>query len=119
MLLYERHRKAIEKMYAHKATISRHVKSEKGSGATKVQLSVVYENQACRLSQSGSGKNNQSPAQNDIQYELRLFIAPEIIITQGDEITVAYEGIVMTYVAGEPFRYSSHQEINLERKGYA
>jgi hypothetical protein len=121
---YTQHRAAIETLYEDRAIISRYLETEELSGETKLSVNPVpvYTDQPCKLSQSGLSKNNQTEAQNDIGYEAKLFIAPEILIHQGDiiEITRAVNGSKWTYTAGEPFPpYWSHQEVNLERRGYA
>lgn len=119
MINYARHRRAIERMYDALATISRHVEVEKPSGETTLELQPVFSDQRCHLSQSGLAKNNQTEAQNEIQYEIKLFIAPELDIRQGDVIDVTRAGVTRTYTAGEPFSYPTHQEISLQRKVYA
>jgi len=129
-LQYSRHRKAIERMYTDRATISREIESESPSGETKQTQAAVYENQLCRISQKALSQNAQSEAQNDVRYETKLFIAPELDIRQGDGIDIArgqirngvwspLAGKILTYTAGEPFPYSTHQEISVQRRGYA
>lgn len=115
MINYKRHRKAIEKLYEDKATISRHSKI-KVNGETKLVLLPVCIDQPCRLSQKSLGGNGQTEAQNDIIYETKLFISPDLEILQGDEIEVTRGTVTRKYTAGEPFAYGSHQEITLKRK---
>ncbi|GJM73001.1 hypothetical protein HMSSN036_52170 [Paenibacillus macerans] len=89
----------------------------------------VYSDQACRISQKALGRNGQTEAQNDIAYETKLFIAPELEIKQGDMLEVTrgritaagWEPIAATrkYTSGEPFIYPTHQEVSLERKEWA
>ncbi|MBE6787762.1 MAG: ABC transporter ATP-binding protein, partial [Ruminococcaceae bacterium] len=45
-----------------------------------------------------------------------LFIAPELEIKQGDVVEVTHFGRTHKYIAGEPFVYSTHQEILLDRE---
>lgn len=82
-------------------------------------LAPIYTDQACRISQKALGTNGQSEAQNDIRYETKLFIAPELEIKQGDEVIVTRGTVTRKYQAGEPFPYPSHQEVSLQRKGRA
>ncbi|WP_254777654.1 ABC transporter ATP-binding protein [Paenibacillus naphthalenovorans] len=124
VLNVSQHRKAIERMYTDRATISRHIEIQKPSGETVLTPDPipVYTDQPCYLSQTGFAKNDQTEAQNDIQYEAKLFIAPELIIQQGDIVAVTRgsTGRIWVYTAGEPFPpYSTHQEISLQREGYA
>ncbi|NGP59989.1 ABC transporter ATP-binding protein [Paenibacillus thiaminolyticus] len=119
MINYKRHRKAIEKMYEDRATISRYGKGKKPNGETKQGLLPVYENQPCRISQKALAVNGQREAQNVISYETKLFIAPELEILQGDTVEVTRGRITTTYTAGEPFPYPTHQEVILLRKDKA
>lgn len=121
---YAAHRAAVEMLYEDRATILRRIEVTKPSGETVLSADpvAVYTDQPCHLSQSGLPKNGQTEAQNDIRYEVKLFIAPELVIRQGDVIRVtrATNQAVTTYTAGEPFPpYGSHQEVGLLREGYA
>jgi hypothetical protein len=86
---------------------------------TKQVLQPVHVDRPCRISQRALGTNGQTEAQNDIRYETKLFIAPELEIRQGDSIEVTRGGVMRRYTAGEPFVYSTHQEVSLQRKGWA
>lgn len=123
MINYRRHRRAIERMYEDVATISRHVDvKDSTTKETRQELVPVYINQPCKLSQTGLPRNGQTEAQNDIRYDAKLFIAPELEIKQGDvlEITRRATGRVEVYAAGKPFPpYVSHQEILLTAKDWA
>jgi len=114
---YSKHRRAIERLYEDKATISRHVNvKDPVKHETKQLLQPVYTDQRCKLSQTGLARNGQTEDANNIQYDAKLFIAPELEIKQGDviDITRAATGRVERYSAGKPFPpYRSHQEINL------
>lgn len=116
---YSRHRRAIEKLYEDLATVNRYVKAKKPSGETILTLQPVHENIPCRISQKALGGNRQTEAQNEIRYETKLFLAPEIEIRQGDAIEVTRGGIARIYIAGEPFWYPTHQEVALQREDKA
>jgi hypothetical protein len=123
LINYKRYRRQIERMYEDKATISRYADvKDPVTRETKQELKPVYEDQPCKLSQSGLPRNGQTEDANNVQYDAKLFIAPELTIQQGDVIAVtrAATGQVETYAAGKPFPpYSSHQEINLTAKDWA
>lgn len=120
MMNLSRHRRAIERLYTDTCTISRHKKAKDPvKKETKLVLQPVYEDQPCRISQRALGTNQQTDAENNIAYETKLFIAPELEILQGDVIEVVRGEITREYTAGEPFPYSTHQEISLQRKEYA
>lgn len=120
-----RYRRAIERMYTDRCTISRHQSvKDPVTKETKQVPQPVYEDQPCRISQRALGTNGQTEAQNNIAYETKLFIAPELEIRQGDVIEVVRGevtrgGVMRRYTAGEPFVYSTHQEVSLQRKGWA
>lgn len=114
---YEKHRKAIERLYEDRADIYRMVEAEQPNHTTKPERTLLLTDQPCSLSQSGLGKNGQTPAQNDIRYDAKLFIGPDYPVLQGDEIVVRQRtgGPERKYTAGEPFAYPSHQEVMLTR----
>lgn len=118
MINYKRHRKAIEKLYEDKVTISRYEKI-RVNGETKLVLQLVCIDEPCRLSQKSLGANGQTEAQNDIIYETKLFTSPDIEILQGDEIEVTRGTMTRKYTAGEPYLYGSHQEVPLNRRDKA
>lgn len=120
MINYKRHRREIERLYEDTCTIYRYEKTTDPDTEETVQKAVaVYTDQACRVSQKMLGTNNQTDAQNDIKYETKLFIAPELEIKQGDMIEVTRVNVTRKYEAGEPFLYPSHQEVSIQRKDWA
>lgn len=123
MINYRRYRKQIERLYEDRATISRYIDFKDSiTKETKQELRPVYEDQPCKLSQTGLARNGQTEDANNLRYEVKLFIAPEFEIQQGDVIAVTRgaTGRVETYTAGEPFPpYPSHQEISLTAKDWA
>ncbi|QUH21725.1 hypothetical protein HYG84_17070 [Alkaliphilus sp. B6464] len=88
--------------------------------ATKQVPKVKYEDQPCKVSKQSLSKNNQTDTVNQIAYELKLFIAPELENKQGDTIEVTNKlGVKETYKAGEGFPYNNHQEVILLKEGKA
>lgn len=117
---YVKHRKAIERLYEDRCTINRQASVKNPiTKETELVSSVIYTDQPCRVSQKALGQNEQTEAQNDIRYEAKLFIAPELVIRQGDKVVVTRGTVSHTYIAGEPFPYPTHQEISIQRKDYA
>lgn len=115
-MMYQAHRRAIERLYEDRATISRHMKYEDPiTKETKYELETIYENQPCRISQQALGTNAQTEAVNQIAYETKLFISPDIEIRQGDVIEVIRGTVTRKYTAGEPFTYPTHQEVSIQR----
>lgn len=123
MINYKRYRRKIERLYEDRCTIIRYANvKDPVTRETKQVPLPLYNDQPCKLSQTGLPRNGQTEAQNDIKYDAKLFIAPELEIRQGDLIAVtrAATGQVATYTAGQPFPpYPSHQEINLTAKDWA
>ena len=120
LINYKRHRRQIERLYEDVCTIYRHGKgTDPDTGETVLKPIPLYTDQHCHISQKTLGTNNQTDAQNNIQYETKLFIAPELEIKQGDMIEATRGGVTRKYEAGEPFLYPSHQEISIQRKEWA
>lgn len=115
-----RYRKIVEKTYTDRVTISRYGDYETNWGETKQGLIPVHKDVPCRISQTGLARNGQTEAENQIDYDAKLFIAPEVEILQGDELEVTRNGRKYHFTAGEPFPpYSTHQEVKLTRKDRA
>ncbi len=123
MINYSRYRRSIEKLYDSTCKVSRYVETETTSGETRLseEPELVYIDQPCRISQKTLSSNKQTEVENEISYEIKLFIAPELEIRQGDTIIVTNKlGRTQTYTAGEPFPpYPTHQEVSLQREGKA
>ncbi|PYI57026.1 ABC transporter ATP-binding protein [Paenibacillus flagellatus] len=114
-----KHRAAIERLYTDRATIRRNVEYQAPNRATRQEVQTIYIDQPCRMSMRALAQNDQTEAQNDVRYEIKLFISPELEIRQGDVVTLTRGARNWTLTAGEPFPYTTHQEISLQRKGYA
>ncbi|OAB46547.1 ABC transporter ATP-binding protein [Paenibacillus antarcticus] len=110
-----RYRRAIEKLYEDKCTISRYGPVKQPNGSTKHELYVVYTDMPCRISQKSLGANGQTESANTISYETKLFISPDIEVKQGDTIKVTRGTLEHLYTAGEPFPYQTHQELSIQR----
>lgn len=119
----EQARKAIESLYDCTCNIYRYEKyKDPVTKETKTGINPIpkHEKQSCKVSKQSLSKNNQSDTTNNINYELKLFIAPELDIRQGDTIEVINKlGITTKYKAGEGFPYSTHQEVILNKEDKA
>jgi hypothetical protein len=115
-----RHRQAIERLYTDRVTIYRHQQvKDPITKETQLIPQPVYTDQPCRISQRALGQNNQTEAQNEIRYETKLFVAPELDIRQGDMLEITRGTVTRRYTAGEPFPYSTHQEVSIQRNDWA
>ena len=113
-------RKAIESLYDCTCNISGYEDyKDPVTKATKQVLKDKCINQPCKVSRQSLSKNNQTDTVNQVTYEIKLFIAPELEIKQGDIIEVTNKlGVKETYTAGEGLPpYSNHQEIILLKEG--
>ncbi|MED4377981.1 ABC transporter ATP-binding protein [Schinkia azotoformans] len=108
-------RQVIEKGFTDRANISRMESYETEKGETRQRLTLVYTAEPCRISQKSLSINSQRETFNEISYETKLFISPDVEVKQGDTITITRGTIVRTYKAGEPFVYHTHQEVSLQR----
>ncbi len=80
----------------------------------------------CALSQKSLTSSNQTDAQNEVSYEIKLFLPPGITILPGDEIAVkrfgrsnpvASEQLYSS--AGQPMLYATHQEVIVKARSRA
>ncbi len=112
-------RKAIESLYDCTCNISGYEDyKDPVTKATKQVSKVKYKDQSCKVSKQSLSKNNQTDTVNQVTYEIKLFIAPELEIKQGDiiEVTNKYR-VKEIYKSGEGFPYTNHQEIILLKEG--
>ncbi|OSA84101.1 hypothetical protein B2H84_03165 [Clostridium botulinum] len=115
-------RKAIESLYDCTCNIigGKEKIKDPVTKETKLIPKIKYEKQSCKVSKQSLSKNNQSDTTNNINYELKLFIAPEVEIKQGDIIEFTNVLDVKTkYKAGEGFPYYTHQEVILSKEDKA
>ncbi|GIO42478.1 ABC transporter ATP-binding protein [Paenibacillus apis] len=115
MINYKRHRRKIEKTYEDRCTIKREKKT-KVNGETKIDWVTKHTDIPCRISQKALATNGQTETVNNIAYETKLFISPDIEVLQGDLIEVTRGSLMRMYTAGEPFFYPTHQEISIQRR---
>jgi len=116
MTLYRIHRRAIEQLYEDRATIKRYVEEKTEWGETRLIEKEVERDIPCRISQRALSVNSQTETVNEIAYETKLFLPPDIEVRQGDIIEVTRQGITRKYTAGEPFLYPTHQEVSIQRR---
>lgn len=120
VLNYEKYRSKIERMYVDHADIYRYEKVKNPETMVdETKLVAKYEDIPCRISQRALATVNQTEAQNNIAYETKLFISPDLEINQGDLIKISRNGVERRYEAGEPFLYPTHQEVSLQRREWA
>lgn len=115
-------RAALESTYEDTVKVSRTVPTRGTSNISKSIPNVIYDEIICALSLSGSDKSNQTKAQNTIDYDAIVFLAPDFNILPGDTIQVKRFGrdnpnstILLNYEAiGRPSIYPTHQEVKVK-----
>ena len=112
----EAYRKTIEKLYDDTCNIyeSGYIKDQE-TGITKPADDIlVVTNQQCRISFKNLGSAFQTEGPAKLSQEIKLFIAPELIIKEGSKIVITRNGRTTEYKnSGTPAIYSTHQEIIL------
>ncbi|HMM20628.1 MAG TPA: hypothetical protein PKA10_07795 [Selenomonadales bacterium] len=109
-------RKAQEKLYDGLCSVTEFQKvKDPETKLTSTKPVEVLADQPCRLSYSALPAADQSNTVTDIAQSIKLFIAPEVVISAGSKITVTQAGRTENYArSGQPAIYATHQEINLE-----
>lgn len=109
-------RKAIEATYSGSCTIREYRESkEEKTRFTKGMEVIALENQPCRVSFQKIASAVQTETAAAVSQEIKLFLAPEIVVKSGSKIVVTQNERTTEYVAsGEPAVYPTHQEIILE-----
>lgn len=108
-------RAALESTYEGLCAVSemRNVK-DPVTGKTRQQAVLVLADEPCALSQSSLPVATQTVTADQINYDAKLFISPDVFIQPGSRIRVEQNGMVFQgEQAGQPFRYATHQEIKL------
>lgn len=115
-------RAAIETTYEDTATILRTVPVTGDDKITKRVSRVVYDQIICGLSYSGGDSSKQTNAQNNVEYDAVLFMAPELVVFPGDSISVHRFGrgnpgsstVLNFEVIGRPPVYATHQQVRVK-----
>lgn len=109
-------RKAIESLYEGICTITGMQEIAKDNGATGFESVVICTDQPCRLS-FGASKTTTGTAATGTAQTITLFLAPEINVPAGSQITVTQNGRTTEYeLSSIPAVYSTHQEIVFSAK---
>ena len=109
-------RRAQEATYEGLCTVYeyRDVTDEKTKLSSEEEVAVI-EDQPCKLSFEKLNAVVQTETAAVQAQGLKLFLAPEIVISSNSKIVVTQNGVTDEYSAsGKPAIYSTHQEITLE-----
>lgn len=119
-----RDRKVIENTYTDTCTVFE-FEDIKEKGITKKRRFLKFQGIKCALSTIGIrtrtiSTTNQTDIENNISYDAKLFLSPEVEIKAGSRIEVSRLGRIFKFQStGEAFIYETHQEIMLKRKDKA
>jgi hypothetical protein len=115
-------RRAQEATYEGLCTIYeyRDVTDEKTKLSSEEEVAVI-EDQPCKLSFEKLNSVVQTETAAVQAQGVKLFLAPEIVVSSNSKIVVTQNGVTDEYSAsGIPAIYSTHQEITLESfRGWA
>ncbi|MBH0330124.1 hypothetical protein ABH14_10010 [Brevibacillus brevis] len=113
----ELERMAIESTYDGICTVTEFQQvKDPVTKVTKQKQVVVLKDRPCALSQVTLASARSGDTNNEIDYDAKLFISPDITIKAGSRIRVVQDGMDYEFEeTGEPFRYPTHQEIKLKR----
>lgn len=113
----ELERKWLELTYDGVMTVTGSKKETVGSETIVTHNAVLYADQPCALSFSGTPDGSQGEDAGEINYRATIFCAPELVIPAGSRITVTQYGktYVMVY-SGEGITYPTHQQLSVTRK---
>ena len=107
-------KRALEKGYIGRMTVTEHQKVKKPNHTTGFSDVEVLVDQPCRLSFSSSPLTTDGDVP-EINQTVKLFFAPEIKVKEGSKITVTQNGVTTEYKqSGTPAVYDTHTEILLE-----
>ena len=81
---------------------------------------TICENEKCAVVRDSKSQNNQTVSTNKITYSEVLMINSDISIKQGDEIIITLPNTeIVSFYAGAPEWFASHQEVILLREDEA
>ena len=122
MVKYDKAKKAIEALYEGTCTVYTGEKDkDPDTKETVFTETPILTNEPCRLSFSSFPATNMIDHAPALGQATKLFISPGVTIPPGSKLVVTQNGVTTAYSnSGEPARYVTHQEINLELfKGWA
>lgn len=100
--------------YTHKCDVIRRVEIKAG-GWDKYEDLTICADLACAVSFSSMPTGGETDTVQRIDYIASLFVRPEIDIQPGDRIKAVIEGQDYDFLANEPRRYPSHNQVPLIR----
>lgn len=110
----------IEQTYSKKATIQRYGEYKTEWNETRVGLATIYSVISCDIAQNVGRNTTQTPSNNEVEYDLKMYCSPNYAIEAGDLVEITYENnLKRVFNAGEPMIYTSYIAIPLVKVGVA
>lgn len=97
--------------------IERHVQAKQPNGTTTQTRELIASDVPCRWSQPAKPDKDQGLPEPCVEVSATLFCGIDVDVRAGDVITARRGDFARTYDAGDPHRYSVHQEVPLHRYG--
>lgn len=105
-------------MYLDTVTVRRQERGTDAEGAAVYALANVYEDIPCKLSQYGKAlESHQEDRAFKLTDDLRLCCDPAYDIRPADVLLFKHQGQEWQLVAGQAFKYPTHQEIQARKAG--
>ena len=116
-------RSAIEATYQGTMTVYRRFPKIE-NGRTVFREEALYTALPCALSRGASTRRQGDALRGNavaaVQYDAKVFLAPEPLIPPGSRVVVLQDGMSRDFIAsGEAMVYPTHQEIVLSREEFA
>lgn len=107
--------------YKDRFTAYRLIKGKNEDGSTGQRLELTgLEDLPCRASRKTSDSANMGEGSvNPVTVTLLLFTHPEYPLKAGYTLAINHAGHTRRYLAGEPYVYDNHQELELYIEGEA
>ncbi|KNF10062.1 hypothetical protein CLPU_1c02270 [Gottschalkia purinilytica] len=107
----------LEETYLDRATIIRKVKYRKANGSIGFKDEIKSQDVKCKISKREVIATTQTDTTNIAKYLVDMVCDSNVDIQGGDKVEITFfNDIKRSYFAGEPFFYTTHLEVPLERK---
>lgn len=116
MIDFAMNKPILELLYTDRCTIynKENVKNDK-THITKQEWVVYKEDIPCRLSSKSISTVDSSSDYPIVRQEIKLFLAPDIVIPAGSKIVVTHLNETKTYKkSSTALIYENHQELNID-----
>ncbi|WP_281885674.1 ABC transporter ATP-binding protein [Paenibacillus sp. YYML68] len=109
-------RQALEMTYEGLCTVTEFQSvKDPATRVTRLEPIVVLLEEPCALSQASLASAKGTDTDQQVRYDAKLFLSPDVVIKAGSRIRVQQHGMELEFEhVGHPFRYPTHQEVMLQ-----